>query len=395
MKKVLLLGYGSSLKALHELIKDEYEVYIYDDYIKDEKYYNLEKIKKTLPLFDIVVRSPGIKSINEIYSLIRLLTKELISEIEFCVRLLKNKRIKYILVTGSNGKTTTCSMIYEILSTYYDNVFLAGNIGIPFSSIVPSLKDDSLVILELSSYQIEDTYSSFGDYLIVNNIVPNHLDGVNNYSYYVASKKRISLLKKSDGILIVDKSLHEEFKDLNPLVATKIEKINYYYQLNIHFIYLISYLFNISKSKVNNVIKSMKFPSYRNELVKSNFLATIINDSKSTSVSASNTCLMLHNDKKRIIILGGIAKSDSFASLNVNKDDLIYIYGKDRFIIKKQLNKGNCFLTLDEIIEQISVYLNDDIYILFTPGCSSQDQFKNYLARGEYFINLIRSKENA
>lgn len=395
MKKVLLLGYGSSLKALHELIKDEYEVYIYDDYIKNESYYNLEKIKKTLPLFDIVVRSPGIKSINEIYSLIRVLTKELISEIEFCVRLLKNKRIKYILVTGSNGKTTTCLMIYEILSTYYDNVFLAGNIGIPFSSIVPSLNDDSIVILELSSYQIEDTYSSFGDYLIVNNIVPNHLDGVSNYSYYVASKKRISLLKKSDGVLIVDKSLHEEFKDLNPLVATKIEKINYYYQLNIHFIYLISYLFYISKSKVNNVIKSMKFPSYRNELIKSNFLATIINDSKSTSVSASNTCLMLHNNKKRLIILGGIAKSDSFASLKFNENDLIYIYGKDRFIIKEQLNKGNCFLTLDEVIEQISVYLNDDIYVLFTPGCSSQDQFKNYLVRGEYFTNLIRSKENA
>lgn len=394
MKKILLLGYGRSLKALHELIKDEYEVYIYDDYIKNDAYYNLEKIKATLPLFDIVVRSPGVTSLNEIYTLIRLLTKELISEIEFCVRLLKSKKIKYILVTGTNGKTSTCTMIYKVLSSYYENVFLAGNIGIPFSSIVPYIKDNAIVILELSSFQIEDTYSSFGDYVIINNISPNHLDGVINYEFYKSSKKRLCLLKKIDGLLIVDKSLEEEFKEFNPLIVARESKIVHYYQLNIHIVYLIAYLFHISKRKVNNIIKVMDFPKYRNEEIKTGFLSTIINDSKSTTVEASNICLMLHNDKKRIIILGGISKSDSFSLLSVSNTDLIYIYGKDRYKIQKQLNAGKCFQTLDEIIMEISTLLNDDIYILFTPGCSSYDQFSNYLARGDYFTNLIRSKEN-
>lgn len=394
MKKILLLGNGRSLKALHELIKDEYEVYIYDDYIKNDAYYNLEKIKATLPLFDIVVRSPGVTSLNEIYTLIRLLTKELISEIEFCVRLLKSKKIKYILVTGTNGKTSTCTMIYKVLSSYYENVFLAGNIGIPFSSIVPYIKDNAIVILELSSFQIEDTYSSFGDYVIINNISPNHLDGVINYEFYKSSKKRLCLLKKIDGLLIVDKSLEEEFKEFNPLIVARESKIVHYYQLNIHIVYLIAYLFHISKRKVNNIIKVMDFPKYRNEEIKTGFLSTIINDSKSTTVEASNICLMLHNDKKRIIILGGISKSDSFSLLSVSNTDLIYIYGKDRYKIQKQLNAGKCFQTLDEIIMEISTLLNDDIYILFTPGCSSYDQFSNYLARGDYFTNLIRSKEN-
>lgn len=394
MKKILLLGYGRSLRALHELIKDEYEVYIYDDFIKNDAYYNLEKIKATLPLFDIVVRSPGITSLNEIYTLIRLLTKELISEIEFCVRLLKSKKIKYILVTGTNGKTSICSMIYKVLSSYYENVFLAGNIGVPFSSIVPYIKDNAIVILELSSFQIEDTYSSFGDYVIINNISPNHLDGVINYEFYKSSKKRLFLLKKADGLLIVDKSLEEEFKEFNPLIVAKESKIDHYYQLNIHIVYLIAYLFHISKRKVNNIIKVMDFPKYRNEEIKTSFLSTIINDSKSTTVEASNICLMLHSDKERIIILGGISKSESFSLLSVTNTDLIFIYGKDRYKIQKQLNAGKCFLTLDEIIMEISPLFNDDIYILFTPGCSSYDQFSNYLARGDYFTNLIRSKEN-
>ncbi len=394
MKKVLLLGYGSSLKALHELIKDEYEVYIYDEYSNKDNYFNLAKIKETLPLFDIVVRSPGIPSISEIYRLIRVLTKELISEIEFCVRLLKNKKIKYILVTGTNGKTTTCSMIYEVLSSYNENVYLAGNIGVPFSKIVPHIKDNSIVILELSSYQIEDTYSSFGDYLIITNITPNHLDGVLNYEYYISAKKRLLLLKKSEGVLIIDSTLEEYFKEFNPLIATKGNIIEHYYQLNIHFVYLVCYLFHISKKKVDDVIKIMSFPRYRNEEIKTKFHSIIINDSKSTSVAATNTCLMLHKDKKRIIILGGIAKSDNFSSLHIKKNDQILIYGRDRYIIKKQLNMGECFSTIEEIIIKITPYLNDNIYILFTPGCSSYDQFKNYFVRGEYFTKLIRSKEN-
>ena len=394
MKKLLLLGYGNSLKSLHTLIKDKYEVYIYDDNVEDEKYYNLAKIKEKMPFFDIVVRSPGINSNNEIYSLIRLLTKEIISEIEFCFRLLKNKKVTYILVSGTNGKTTICLMIYEVLKRYYENVFLAGNIGLPFSRIVNEINDNSIVILELSSYQIEDTYSPVGDYVVISNIRPNHLDGVINYEYYKASKKRIALLKKKDGLLIVDKSLEDTFKEFNPLIAIKEDNVDQYQKLNIHFIYLISFLFSISKEEVNQIIENMQLPHYRNEKENTSFLATFINDSKSTSVAASNTCLSLYKDKKRIIILGGISKSESFTSLNILETDKVYIYGKDKNKIKEELKVGQCFDNLEQIINEIKKYINEDIYILFTPGCSSFDQYENYIKRGEHFSKLIRGLQN-
>jgi UDP-N-acetylmuramoylalanine--D-glutamate ligase len=99
--------------------------------------------------------------------------------------------------------------------------------------------------------------------------------------------------------------------------------------------------------------------------------------------------LFLHNNKKRIVILGGISKSDSFKNLMIKDDDIILIYGRDKEKIFNELEKGLMFDTLNQIVEYIKQYLNDDIYILFTPGCSSFDQFNNYIERGETFLRLI------
>lgn len=386
MKKVLLLGYGNSNKELYKLINNQYETYIYDD--SKEVDYNLEKIKKELPTFDIVVRSPGISSNSEIYNLMKMLSKEVISEIEFSLRLIKSKLVKYIVVTGTNGKTTIATYLYRVLSTYFDNVFLCGNIGVPLSSIVNKIEDNSILIIEMSSFQIEDTYLKFADYIIVSNIEPNHLDEVRNFTFYKSSKKRVGLLKKDEGILVVEEKEENTFKEFNPLVIKKEDGEGYLF-LNIHFIYLICYMFNISRTEVKKILENNYRVPYRNELLNLSYKASIINDSKSTSVASSNTCLSLHKNKKRIVILGGISKSDSFKNLMIKDDDIILIYGRDKEKIFNELEKGIMFDTLNQIVEYIKQYLNDDIYILFTPGCSSFDQFNNYIERGETFKRLI------
>ena len=218
MKKILLLGLGISNIAVLNYLKDEYEVYIYDDYKKDKDYYTLKRLKKEMPLFDLVIRSPGIPYKSEVYKFVTLLTKEIISEIEFAIRILKDRNAKYIVVTGTNGKTTICNQLYQVLSIKH-NVFLAGNIGVPLISLVNRIKDNDIVIIEMSSFQIENTYSNFADFIIVTNISKNHLDEVYSYDYYKASKKRVVSLLKSDGHLIVDKRLNELFISYNPLLT--------------------------------------------------------------------------------------------------------------------------------------------------------------------------------
>ena len=106
-----------------------------------------------LPLFDLTIISPGFDKSKEIYSLIKVMSREIISEIELGYRLLKDKNIKIIAVTGSNGKTTTVSLIDKMLKSIHINTYLLGNIGEPLCEHVQEIKNNSVVILELSSFK--------------------------------------------------------------------------------------------------------------------------------------------------------------------------------------------------------------------------------------------------
>ena len=112
--KILILGYLSSGKSSYELLKDQHECFIYDKKkLKFENYYSYNKLKKDLPHFDLVIRSPGIKITSKVYQLVVQLSSKIISEIELGLEYIKDNFI--IGVTGSNGKTTLVNMIYHLL----------------------------------------------------------------------------------------------------------------------------------------------------------------------------------------------------------------------------------------------------------------------------------------
>ena len=136
-------------------------------------------------------------------------------------------------------------------------------------------------------------------------------------------------------------------------------------------------------------MQSYKVPSFRNELTKLNNLY-IVNDSKSTSVESTNACLSIFKGKRRIIILGGIAKSGSFKKLKLNKDDIILSFGRDRYKIVKEIG-GIYFNTLKDVISYIK-RIKDEVYILFSPGCASLDEYSSYVERGEIYDKLIQEK---
>ena len=190
--KILILGYGKVGQALHKFLeKSNNQIYIYDQ--KDlsnelENYYSYEELLKSMPLFDLVIRSPGISILSKVYQLAKLLSKEIKSELDFASKYLKTKHI--IGITGSNGKTTTSLMLKTILEKKY-RVFLVGNIGIPLIEVVNKINSDDVVIIEVSSFMLEDTSDIIFESIIFTTLSPNHIDQCGNiYNYYI-SKKRI------------------------------------------------------------------------------------------------------------------------------------------------------------------------------------------------------------
>lgn len=378
--KVILLGYGLSTRSVESFLKDD-EVFIYDDkFIDDKRYISLEEIKESLPLFDLCIRSPGISSTSEIYLLMKQLAKEVISEIEFGLRRIKTPHI--IAVTGSNGKTTLVNMIHHVLKRQY-HTFMLGNCGIPLCSKVQEIKENDYVILELSSFQLEDTYSLDFEIAIITCLEENHLNKVFSKEVYYASKIKLFNSKTKYKIF---ESEHEALK--------KYQKSNQNHHIfsnstiNKHACTCLQ-VASILGIKENDSIKELEnfsLPRFRQEVIKRNEWV-FINDSKSTSLSATNACLEEFNLSNRIIIIGGINKSGSFRTIKKNEDDIIYTFGKDGEEIQKEIG-GLYFSKLEDVMLHIRIVKGAKV-IIFSPGCSSFDQYANYIHRGEHFEKLI------
>ena len=404
MKNVLLLGFGKSNQAVYEFLKTKkVNITILEEHKKSKSlpFVTLEDLKKEKPLFDLTIRSPGIPLKSEAYQLAHVLSKEVISEIEFAYRYLKKKHPHYILITGTNGKTTLTTMIHCVLSSKLPHTFLAGNIGIPLSSyLLKDIPEHSIFVVEISSFQLEDTISLKADDGIITNVDYNHLDEVYNYDFYVASKKRMGFLVKKNHLFFYDEIKEISLPHINlSSIPMEDDDINLPFFMGEHnhrhvkMSLYIGTLYGVSKEEGARTLYQLMPLPFRNEKILSSFTATIINDSKSTNVASTNQCLLTFQDKKRILILGGIAKSATFDHLLLKKEDEVYAYGRDRELVKVSIERAHLFSTLEEVMLAIEPDLHQDVYILFSPACSSYDQFENYMVRGTYFRQLIKRLE--
>ena len=380
--KVILLGYGKSIQSVEPFLSND-EVYIYDERVmSDKRYISLKYIKDNLPFFDLCIRSPGISSNSEIYNLMKHLSKEVISEIEFGLRRIKTSHI--IGITGSNGKTTLTSMIYHVLKSKY-KTFMLGNCGVPLSSKINEIEKDDYVVLELSSFQLEDTYHLDFEIAIITNLSENHLNNVYSRDVYYASK--LKLFNSSCPYKI--------YEDDNSLLSNyqKSEQKHHIFDnatFNKHACTCLNVckILGFNNEEVLKELSSFPFPRFRQEIIRKNEYI-FINDSKSTSLSATNACLEEFKGNKRIIILGGINKSSSFKKLKVSKEDIIYTFGRDGESIQKEVG-GLYFEKLDDVMHHISINKESKM-IIFSPGCSSFDQYDNYINRSEHvkrFVNV-------
>ena len=410
--KFILYGMGVSNKEVEKFFKANNVFYLIvtDDLEINDSY--------------IIIKSPGIDNNTPFLIRCRKLNLLIINDIELFYLLRPN--LKYIGITGTCGKTTTCTVLYNIMNKIF-NVRLCGNIGIPIFKYID--EDIEYLIVELSSYQLEYINKFKVSYYIILNIYSHHLNHHLNFNNYLSAKlKLINNLLCDDVLIINDKiSLYlsgwdnksKVFTFSNSLKASAYyDDNNLYYkthQLSIENIEYFKYHFNkenflslfilLKELNINNdVIKDnlMKFDNlpHRMEKIFESKSLIIINDSKSTGFlslkEAINYTLKSYKDYKLTLILGGKLDIEELRNniklINSLRQYQIYCYGENKKILSKLLNI-NYYKDLDDIINNID--LSNKKAILFSPAAQSFDEFKSYEDRGEQFKKLILKRLKA
>jgi len=403
-KKFLIYGFGTSGKSISKYLKRKKVYYkIYDDYLdlsKNKDSIDLGYFKKNIKLFDYFVVSPSIK-IDKKHILFAH-QKKILIDLDFLSLELNNQIV--IGVTGTEGKSTICFYLFQYLSNFYNPIIIGnyGNTILDKHNIQNLLNKTKVIIVELSSYQLDKIKYLRLNHAVITNIYPDHLRYHGSFLNYVKSKFKIQSLLVDNGYLHIsnlDKRKYSKLIKINPNNINSISNLNiknkiFGFDINLHNEYISQRILLTSGLKYNQNIKLKNLP-FRFELIdnKSDFM--IINDSKSTNLENSLLKINQINLNQKIIILGGIPKK-SINKKNKVKNSLVLIFGPNRFSIVEKLDFNNSkfftFIDLERLFKFLNVVIHQlkiDI-ILFSPGGESFDQFKNYSHRGLIFNKYIK-----
>ena len=361
----------------------------------------------TLRKVDYIVLSPGI-SLQNNRKLIRYKNK-IITDIDLFY--LTNSKSKTIVVTGTNGKSTTCKLIAHLFKKNNFKCSLGGNIGNPILDI--KKPKNKYIIIEASSFQLSHSKYICPNYAFFLNLTNDHLDWHGNMKNYLDSKFKIFHLQNKNHYAIIDKKFKNKFvrkKFLSKLIFPKIKdymkiklKINNSYltsklnDQNMSFTYTFAKLLKIKDSSFVKTINSFKGLPHRYELFLKRKDTLFINDSKATSFKS--TQFALSSSKNIYWILGGLPKKEDKIKLLKLKKNIIKCYvignnisffinqikGKINFSITRNLNK-----TIIQVLKDIKTQKKNIKTILLSPAAASFDQFKNFEQRGNVFKKLCR-----
>ena len=374
---------------------------------KDKRTKNLSN---TLNKVDYIVLSPGI-SLNDIKNkdLLFKFRKKIITDIDLFY--LTNKNFKSIVVTGTNGKSTTCKLISHLLKKNKFEVLLGGNIGTPILNL--NIKKNVYIIIEASSFQLSHSKFICPDYAFLLNITNDHLDWHGSMKNYTKSKFKIFNLQKKNQFAIINNKLKRNFKKnffLSKLIVPNVKsykkikhKIKNIYLTsslndeNMNYVYVFSKLLKINDKTFTNAMKSFVGLPHRCEFFLKKKNIVFINDSKATSFEA--TKLALKSRKNIYWILGGLPKKNDKIILKEIKNNIVkcYLIGKNINFFKNQIkNKINFMVSKNlkksiiEILKEIRLQNKKDNTILLSPAAASYDQFVNFEKRGNEFKKLSK-----
>tara|TARA_A100001011_G_scaffold374876_1_gene435802 strand:+ start:7 stop:1245 length:1239 start_codon:yes stop_codon:yes gene_type:complete len=403
-KKFLIYGYGISGKSIAKYLKIRNCKYqIYDDNIislKSHKVINKDLVIKNIKQFDYFVVSPSIKI--DKYHFLFPYKNQIIIDLDFLSLELKKPII--IGITGTEGKSTTCQYLSQSLSRKYKNIIIGnfGNTILDKVNIRKYINTLDVVIIELSSYQLDKIKFLKLDHALITNVYHDHIEYHKNFNNYVKTKFKIQSILKNKGSFHIN---HKDFISYQNLINFNKFKIFKFKDKIIPNESFDSQIMLLNQSAVNSVIKiidnslnlkqvSFKNLPYRNQLIKNNNMLKIYNDSKCTNMENAIMKNNLIFSKNKILILGGKPKI-SHKNYIINKT-LTLIFGNYSHQISKNLVYKNSnyiiFNNLFDLLSFTKIIIQKFKYdtILFSPGGESFDQFKSFNERGKYFNSLIK-----
>ncbi len=374
--------------------------------------------------FDYVIKNPGIKYDNPVVVKAKELGIKVINEVEMAYSFL-DKSVNIIGVTGSNGKTTTTTLISEFMKNSFDNVYLGGNIGIPLSNFVRDIKPNSYLVLEISDHQLCDMYDFKTNVSVLTNITPTHLDFHKSYEVYQMTKKKIFNNHTSDDLAVINKDDEVSMKITDDIKSTKVyyghDKTNlaYYDEEGIYYdgklvIKLDDIIlkgkhnyqnimgaiiavkkYGVTNEVIQKVLKEFKGVEHRLEYVDTIDGVTYYNDSKATNCVSTITALNSF-DKPTILLLGGYDRGHSFHDLDDSMKNVkcVVCFGETKNRIEEFCNDLNikCYKndTLKEAMNVVKDICAPGDVVLLSPACASWDQYDRFEDRGDEFKKLVR-----
>ena len=421
-KKFLVFGLGVSGHAtLSQLKKNKANIECWDDSKQlREKFKNKYRVNKDWfkSSYDFIIISPGINIYSHSKKLFFYKNKnKIITDLDLFCSSIKDQKV--IMVTGTNGKSTMCKLIYDLLKNSKKKVYLGGNYGTPVLDL-PYKEKSAIFVLELSSYQLDYSSRLPSSVSILLNISPDHLERHQNFSKYISAKLKIFKGLEKTGIGFLDLSSDKQSKIFNILKSEKYNqknieliKKNIHHNIKdnlissplraLHFkncLYIalqIAKLFKISKNVYLKTIKDFKGLPHRQEIIKIKNNITFINDSKATNFSSTEVAL---NSYKNIHwILGGLAKAKDRIIVSKFKKSILkaYIIGKNINFFLKQIKstvKHKTSHTLKNALlsalRESKNYPSLKQVILLSPSAASFDQYKNFEHRGNTFKQLVK-----
>ena len=410
----------SEHKSISSEIKQKFIDYSIDF---EEGFHSIDKIKSS----NLVVKSPGVPNTIKIINQLKKLNIQIVSEIEFASSFSKAFKI---CITGSNGKTTTTNLIYEILKNAGLNVGIGGNTGDSFSKILLS-GDKDFYVLEISSFQLDDIKTFKPNISVITNIIEDHLDRYEfDFSKYINAKIKITnnqgssdyLIYNSDDKILTDtlnsnkvvnkisfgteNQKNNSITIKNNIISNKKKTIminteelslrGRHNLLNAMAAITVTDLLKIDKDVIRESLLNFSGLPHRLE----NFLkihgVNYINDSKATNVNAAYYALDSMTSPT-VWIAGGVDKGNDYGQL------LPLVREKVKAIICLGINNSKLFETfkpvveimvetesIDEAVKIASKIAEKKDNVLLSPACASFDLFRNFEDRGNQFKEAVR-----
>ena len=436
-EKVLILGLSKSgIAAARLALNKGFDVYITEfkpaDEIREELKPLIEEVKAKGAEIEcgghsndfingasFAITSPGIPPKSEIIQKLREKNIKIISEIEFAYL---NTKTPFIAITGTNGKTTTTSLVSHILSKRF-SAPVCGNIGVPPCTLAEEKQD--FLVCEVSSYQAEMTEKFKAKIACWTNFTPDHIDWHGGLENYFKAKAKLFLPPQEPEFVVLNsrderlKEFAKECKNViffddendcgikDEVIVYRGEKIisledcplvgHHNYQ-NIMCGIIIAKLLGMKNEDIRERIMSFKAPEHRLEKVRVMDGITFYNDSKATNPEASIVAINSFNNQDVALILGGRDKNTDLTemcrSINQHIKTVLLIGEAAERFEKNLLKNGFSNIikehTLEEAVDK-AISLKPDV-ILLSPACASFDMFNSYEHRGDVFKKYVLSK---